>query len=101
MEWDSEHSALSPQNPFRSLTPRGQYWAYADYKDVADFNPEPEIESEFRWEHLAVGCEHEGKVGLMDSTLWIGSTGAHSALHFDSYGINIVLQVTRRTGYTI
>lgn len=32
-------------------------------------------------------------LGAKDSTLWIGSTGAHTPCHQDLYGINLVAQV--------
>jgi hypothetical protein len=38
-------------------------------------------------------CAAEGKAGFPDATVWVGSQGAHSALHFDTYGVNVVLQV--------
>ncbi len=65
-----------------------------DYKDFGDLYPSSEAEiDEFRWDDLVGGCAEEGKIGLRESTMWLGSKGAHSALHFDSYGVNIVLQV--------
>lgn len=32
-------------------------------------------------------------VSAMDSTLWVGSAGAFTALHYDSYGSNLHMQV--------
>lgn len=31
--------------------------------------------------------------GVEDSTLWIGSSGAHTPCHLDTYGCNIIAQV--------
>lgn len=40
-------------------------------------------------------------IGLKDrsgkqSTLWIGSQGAHTPCHYDTYGINFVAQIVGR-----
>ena len=40
------------------------------------------------WETLGVK-----NVSAMDSTLWVGSAGAFTALHYDSYGANLHMQV--------
>ncbi|KFP82929.1 HSPB1-associated protein 1, partial [Acanthisitta chloris] len=69
-----------------------KYWAYADYKYLARvFEDKPELFQDIRW------CDFgfPGRSGK-ESTLWIGSEGANTPCHLDSYGCNLVLQVQGR-----
>ncbi|NXU74490.1 HBAP1 protein, partial [Oreotrochilus melanogaster] len=69
-----------------------KYWAYADYKYIARiFEDKPEIFKDVRWSDFGF----PGRTGK-DSTLWIGSEGANTPCHLDSYGCNLVLQVQGR-----
>ena len=47
------------------------------------------------WERVCPGSAREGK-GFADSTFWFGTEGAHTAQHYDTYGVNVVLQVHGR-----
>ncbi|XP_015490160.1 HSPB1-associated protein 1 [Parus major] len=69
-----------------------KYWAYADYKYIARiFEDKPEIFQDVRWSDFGF----PGRSGR-ESTLWIGSEGANTPCHLDSYGCNLVLQVQGR-----
>ncbi|KAK2532407.1 Hspbap1 [Columba livia] len=69
-----------------------KYWAYADYKYIARiFEDKPEIFQDIRWSDFGF----PGRGGK-ESTLWIGSEGANTPCHLDSYGCNLVLQVQGR-----
>ncbi|KAM7096575.1 HSPB1-associated protein 1 isoform 1-T1 [Ciconia maguari] len=69
-----------------------KYWAYADYKYIARiFEDKPEIFQDVRWSDFGF----PGRSGK-ESTLWIGSEGANTPCHLDSYGCNLVLQVQGR-----
>nr|XP_009480256.1 PREDICTED: HSPB1-associated protein 1 [Pelecanus crispus] len=69
-----------------------KYWAYADYKYIARvFENKPEIFQDIRWSDFGF----PGRSGK-ESTLWIGSEGANTPCHLDSYGCNLVLQVQGR-----
>ncbi|XP_008939945.1 PREDICTED: HSPB1-associated protein 1, partial [Merops nubicus] len=69
-----------------------KYWAYADYKYIARiFEEKPEIFQDIRWSDFGF----PGRSGK-ESTLWIGSEGANTPCHLDSYGCNLVLQVQGR-----
>ncbi|XP_009639134.1 HSPB1-associated protein 1 [Egretta garzetta] len=69
-----------------------KYWAYADYKYIAKvFEDKPEIFQDIRWSDFGF----PGRSGK-ESTLWIGSEGANTPCHLDSYGCNLVLQVQGR-----
>ncbi|XP_058277384.1 HSPB1-associated protein 1 isoform X3 [Hirundo rustica] len=72
-----------------------KYWAYADYKYIARiFEDKPEIFQDVRWSDFGF----PGRSGK-ESTLWIGSEGANTPCHLDSYGCNLVLQVQGRIPY--
>ncbi|XP_054063993.1 HSPB1-associated protein 1 isoform X2 [Rissa tridactyla] len=72
-----------------------KYWAYADYKYIARiFEDKPEIFQDIRWSDFGF----PGRSGK-ESTLWIGSEGANTPCHLDSYGCNLVLQVQGRIPY--
>ncbi|XP_062823475.1 HSPB1-associated protein 1 isoform X2 [Anolis carolinensis] len=69
-----------------------KYWTYADYKYIAQlFEDKPEHFQDVVWSDFGF----EGRNGR-DSTLWIGSRGANTPCHLDSYGCNLVLQVQGR-----
>ncbi|XP_054642356.1 HSPB1-associated protein 1 homolog [Dunckerocampus dactyliophorus] len=69
-----------------------EYWAYADYKYIAMlFADQPSMFEDVKWEVFGF----EGRNG-QESTLWIGSDGANTPCHLDSYGCNLVLQVQGR-----
>ncbi|KAG9468968.1 hypothetical protein GDO78_021531, partial [Eleutherodactylus coqui] len=71
---------------------RSESWAYADYKYLALlFKDQPEMLQEVSWADFGF----PGRDGR-DSTLWIGSRGANTPCHIDSYGCNLVLQVQGR-----
>ncbi|XP_042301016.1 HSPB1-associated protein 1 [Sceloporus undulatus] len=69
-----------------------KYWTYADYKYIARlFEDKPEHFQDIVWSDFGF----EGRNGR-ESTLWIGSRGANTPCHLDSYGCNLVLQVQGR-----
>ncbi|XP_029968610.1 HSPB1-associated protein 1 homolog [Salarias fasciatus] len=75
-----------------SKYPRSQFWAYADYKYIATLlADQPSMFQDVRWSHFGL----EGRDGR-HSTLWVGSEGANTPCHLDSYGWNLVLQVEGR-----
>ncbi|XP_074103736.1 HSPB1 associated protein 1 isoform X2 [Cotesia typhae] len=66
-------------------------WFYFDYKYMHEwFNEKPEILEAVDWKLF--GFEKSGK----DSTLWIGSKGAHTNCHQDTYGCNLIAQLHGR-----
>ncbi|KAJ6665450.1 hypothetical protein lerEdw1_003291 [Lerista edwardsae] len=69
-----------------------KYWAYADYKYIAKlFEDQPDNFQDIKWSDFGFS----GRNGR-ESTLWIGSAGASTPCHLDSYGCNLVLQVQGR-----
>ncbi|XP_070771064.1 HSPB1-associated protein 1 homolog [Enoplosus armatus] len=72
--------------------PKSEYWAYADYKYIAIlFQDQPSMFEDVKWSEFGF----EGRNGR-ESTLWIGTEGANTPCHLDSYGCNLVLQVHGR-----
>ncbi|XP_019731075.1 HSPB1-associated protein 1 homolog [Hippocampus comes] len=72
--------------------PRSQFWAYADYKYIARmFAHQPDMFEDVKWDAFGF----EGRNGK-ESTLWMGTEGANTPCHLDSYGCNLVLQVQGR-----
>ncbi|XP_043581774.1 HSPB1-associated protein 1 isoform X1 [Bombus pyrosoma] len=66
-------------------------WYYFDYKYMQEwFKDKPEIINSVNWKRFDID-----KTGD-DSTLWIGSKGAHTNCHQDSYGCNLVAQIHGR-----
>ncbi|XP_054828373.1 HSPB1-associated protein 1 isoform X2 [Eublepharis macularius] len=69
-----------------------KYWTYADYKYIAKlFEDNPEQFKDVRWSDFGF----PGRDGR-ESTLWVGSLGANTPCHLDSYGCNLVLQLQGR-----
>lgn len=69
-----------------------KYWAYADYKYIAKlFEDMPDNFQDVRWSDFGFPGRNGSK-----STLWIGSAGASTPCHLDTYGCNLVLQVQGR-----
>uniref|UniRef100_A0A669PGA7 HSPB1 associated protein 1 n=1 Tax=Phasianus colchicus TaxID=9054 RepID=A0A669PGA7_PHACC len=91
LAWSSgQPSCLS--GPF-SCFKHSKYWAYADYKYIARiFEDKEEVFQDVRWSDFGF----PGRGG-QESTLWIGSEGANTPCHLDSYGCNLVLQIQGRT----
>ncbi|GLH01610.1 Uncharacterized protein GBIM_07712 [Gryllus bimaculatus] len=64
-------------------------WFYFDYKYMHQwFKENPDILQAVCWEDFGFP-EQRGE----QSTVWIGSDGAHTPCHFDTYGCNLVAQV--------
>ena len=71
-----------------SRFPRDRYVGYADYQDMPKlFEGEQEALSAVDWR--ALGISRNGS----DSSLWLGSRGAHTLAHYDAYGDNLVAQL--------
>ncbi|XP_056610871.1 HSPB1-associated protein 1 homolog isoform X2 [Triplophysa dalaica] len=84
---DGESSA----GPFSDCEFR-EFWAYADYKYIAQlFHDKPAMFQDVVWSDFGF----PGRDGH-DSTLWIGTQGANTPCHLDSYGCNLVFQIQGR-----
>ncbi|XP_037692837.1 HSPB1-associated protein 1 isoform X2 [Choloepus didactylus] len=89
LTWNCDQSSVS--GPFRDYD-HSQFWAYADYKYFVHlFEDKTDIFQDVIWSDFGF----PGRTGR-ESTLWIGSLGAHTPCHLDSYGCNLVFQVQGR-----
>ncbi|XP_051841377.1 HSPB1-associated protein 1 isoform X3 [Antechinus flavipes] len=79
---------VSIDGPF-SHYDNSRFWAYADYKYLASvFQDNTDVLQNIVWSDFGF----PGRNGR-ESTLWIGSMGANTPCHLDSYGCNLVFQV--------
>lgn len=67
-------------------------WLYFDYKYLKEwFTSVNELRKHITWENLGFPERN-----VEDSTFWLGSKGAHTPMHIDTYGCNIVAQIYGR-----
>ncbi|KAF2364100.1 JmjC domain, partial [Trinorchestia longiramus] len=64
------------------------HWAYFDYVHLKEHNGLEFLKSEISWEEFGF----KGR-GADESTVWIGTKGAHTPCHMDTYGCNLIVQV--------
>ncbi|XP_070365081.1 HSPB1-associated protein 1 isoform X2 [Equus asinus] len=89
LTWNCGQPRIS--GPFRDYD-HSKFWAYADYKYFVNlFEDKTDIFQDVMWSDFGF----PGRNGR-ESTLWIGSLGAHTPCHLDSYGCNLVFQVQGR-----
>ncbi|PNJ63764.1 HSPBAP1 isoform 4 [Pongo abelii] len=89
LTWNCDQYSIS--GPFRDYD-HSKFWAYADYKYfVSLFEDKTDLFQDVKWSDFGF----PGRNG-QESTLWIGSLGAHTPCHLDSYGCNLVFQVQGR-----
>ncbi|EFO22270.2 jmjC domain-containing protein [Loa loa] len=69
------------------IVDRADHWGYFDYNYVFDIM-DPENISDINWRHLGLDADPA------DSTIWIGTPGAHTPCHYDSYGYNVHAQLS-------
>lgn len=95
-------STFDPPSPTQNANPllnfpRTEYWIYADYKYMVElYHDLPEMLSKVDWSMIGF----EGRDGK-DSTLWMGSEGANTPCHFDTYGCNFVAQLYGKKKWTL
>ncbi|XP_041858393.1 HSPB1-associated protein 1 homolog isoform X2 [Melanotaenia boesemani] len=88
LSWTQGQTDVGPFSEY----PYSEYWAYADYKYIAVlFQDQPLMFEDVKWSDFGF----EGRNGR-ESTLWIGTVGANTPCHLDTYGCNLVLQVQGR-----
>ncbi|XP_071491094.1 uncharacterized protein [Diadema antillarum] len=89
----TDGTRLSPtsSNPLMSYSP-SRYWCYADYKYMLElFQDHLHLLEDVRWKDLGYP-DYDGR----QSTIWIGSEGASTPCHQDTYGFNLVAQIAGR-----
>ena len=80
---------VEDENKFKRFD-ANKMWAYADYMYLKPLleNMNINLKEIIDWSKLGFNKE-EG----VDSSIWIGSKGAYTVCHQDSYGYNLVYQV--------
>merc|ERR1719322_2003576 len=83
---------VEDENKFKRFD-ANKMWAYADYMYLKPLleNMNINLKEIIDWSKLGFNKE-EG----VDSSIWIGSKGAYTVCHQDSYGYNLVYQVSGR-----
>uniref|UniRef100_A0A7M5XF59 JmjC domain-containing protein n=1 Tax=Clytia hemisphaerica TaxID=252671 RepID=A0A7M5XF59_9CNID len=77
------------KNSLSEKHPREEYWCYADYNYMAElFNNDEMILNAVDWSPFGFP-QRNGR----QSTIWIGSEGAFTPCHQDTYGLNLVAQI--------
>jgi hypothetical protein len=75
---------------------RGTHWGYISYKHVAElFGAQSTISHLIDWKFM--GIDQHGE----NSTFWLGSEGAQTQCHMDSYGWNVVAQLYGSKTWTL
>ncbi|XP_072542231.1 HSPB1-associated protein 1 homolog [Salminus brasiliensis] len=84
-------SSDSSVGPFAAY-PLSEHWAYADYKYIILlFQERTTMFKDLVWSDFG----YSGRDGR-ESTLWIGTSGANTPCHLDTYGYNLVFQIQGR-----
>ncbi|ELU03608.1 hypothetical protein CAPTEDRAFT_166923 [Capitella teleta] len=94
MQWlEGNTDASNPLDAF----PIDDHWCYMDYKYMAQiFADQPEILKSVDWS--AFGFKGRGG---KESTMWLGSRGASTVCHVDTYGCNLVAQIHGRKRWVL
>ncbi|GFY38958.1 HSPB1-associated protein 1, partial [Trichonephila inaurata madagascariensis] len=91
ISWQSEENfTLDSNNPLKKYR-KDEFWAYSSYNYMNNIFPEDSILQAVDWS--AFGFP---EVSGNESTFWLGSEGANTPCHFDSYGVNLVAQIVGR-----
>ena len=88
--------AATSQNPLLQY-PGNWFWVYADYKYMCNHcEGVDSLQQVVNWGVLGFKDQ-----GWRDSTLWVGSQGAFTPCHYDSYGLNLVAQLSGKKRWTL
>ena len=79
--------------------PAGEFIGYCDYQDMpALFADAPGALAAVDWSHILAAADDDQRRSAPSdgsrSTLWLGSAGASTPTHYDSYGVNLVAQLS-------
>ncbi|XP_071039560.1 HSPB1-associated protein 1 isoform X2 [Parasteatoda tepidariorum] len=93
---DWQHGVATPETPFYKFN-KEKFWAYSSYNYMnIIFSKEFKMLQDMNWGQFGFP-EITGK----DSTFWLGSTGANTPCHVDSYGCNLIAQVFGRKKWVL
>lgn len=90
LEWLNPDTTGCADSPFADF-PAADFWAYADYMYASTvLEDAPHLLEDLAWPQLAPSLD------AAQCALWIGSPGAYTPCHYDTYGFNIVAQIRGR-----
>ena len=90
-ESDGEDLGVPESNPLSLASPASDFWVYADYKYMCNMCQDvPSLQRAVDW---GTTLGFKGR-GWKDSVLWVGSEGACTPCHYDTYGFNLVAQLS-------
>ncbi|GIY12682.1 HSPB1-associated protein 1 [Caerostris darwini] len=95
--WQSEENKiLDSANSFKKYE-KDQYWAYSSYNYMnMIFSETSDILQNVSWSVFGFP-EIKGK----ESTFWLGAEGANTPCHYDSYGCNLVAQISGKKKWVL
>ncbi|XP_063932636.1 HSPB1-associated protein 1 isoform X2 [Zophobas morio] len=80
-----------------SMTTENQNWMYFDYKYLKEwFHGIKDLKDSINWSKFGFP-----ELTFEDSTIWIGSAGAHTPCHVDTYGCNLIAQIYGRKQWVL
>ncbi|XP_017776580.1 PREDICTED: HSPB1-associated protein 1 [Nicrophorus vespilloides] len=91
-QWESHTEIVEGTlDDFLKFCNDSHYWYYFDYKYLIEwFLDQKQIRNDINWTKF--GFEKFAN----DSTIWIGTKGAHTPCHIDVYGFNLIAQIFGR-----
>jgi HSPB1-associated protein 1 len=97
-EWFDGSVEMVADNPFRNLPPRERnaLFVYADYKHFIEL-----FEEQVPWGQWSDVIPDTKLDSVNGNTLWLGTVGAHTPLHYDTYNCNYVAQLFGRKRWLI
>ncbi|KAF5394190.1 Heat shock proteinB1 associated protein 1 [Paragonimus heterotremus] len=87
---------VSPENPFHAYSPT-TWWAYADYVYMTPEAGFSSLTEDVLWDET-----FQNNTGQpSSSTFWLGSSGSNTLCHYDTYGVNLVVQIFGKKRWTL
>lgn len=72
------------------------HWVYFDYFYMKDLINMEQIDKAIDWNIFGFP-----ERGVKDSTIWVGTCGANTPCHIDTYGCNLIAQIKGRKRWTL
>ncbi|CAL8096719.1 unnamed protein product [Calicophoron daubneyi] len=92
---DWTNGIFDPNSPFCSF-PLDSWWAYAGYIYMDRTPGFENLLQDLAWTTTFNFLE-----GPISPTFWLGSSGAYTPGHFDTYGVNLVVEIFGRKQWTL
>ncbi|KAG5452308.1 aminotransferase [Clonorchis sinensis] len=86
------NDSFNPFNPY----PKDSWWAYADYVYMSSTDGFDKLLVDLPYDQT-----FQTSNGITSPTFWLGSSGSNTLCHYDTYGVNIVVQVFGKKHWTL